>query len=69
VPADNILTIGQEFTIKMIFSQSGDFKNSLDFSRLKTSSSGTLFAFIQFLLAHIGWEMKETSEKLANKER
>ena len=28
----------------------GDFENSLDFSRLKTSSLGTLFAFISILL-------------------
>jgi len=49
----NILTIGQEFANKMTFFQSTGSDNSLDFNRLKTSSSGTLFAFIQFLLAHI----------------
>jgi len=31
-----------------------DSESSLDFSRLKTSTSGTVFAFIQFLLAHSG---------------
>jgi len=29
-------------------------KKCLDFSRLKTSSIGTLFAFNQFLLSHSG---------------
>ena len=37
---------------KIDFFPSTDSENSLDFSRLKTSNSGTVFAFIQFLLTH-----------------
>jgi len=47
------LTIGQEFTNKMTLFQNRDSENSLDFGTLKTASSGTLFAFIQFLLSDI----------------
>jgi hypothetical protein len=67
--SDKILTIGQEFAKKKDFFPSRDFENALDFGRLKTLNSGTLFAIIQFLLAHSDWGIEETSGELANKER
>jgi hypothetical protein len=45
------LTIGQEFAKKNEFSLSGHFEKPLDFRILETQGSGTLFAFIEFVLA------------------
>jgi len=46
------LTIGQEFAKKDDFFSSREFETSFDFNILENYISGTLFAFIQFLLAH-----------------
>jgi hypothetical protein len=46
------LTIGQEFAKKIAFPQLGISKSPLISFRLEISSPGTLFAFMQFLIAY-----------------